>query len=99
MEKFAISLMCIGPIIIFGPLALAFLSVPLSSMLGCTAGGDSAGSCAIGGTAAGELVWRMAMMHWIVFMTFLPGIGLMIVGAILAKISHRVPVKQIPPAN
>ena len=88
MSKLAKILGFGGLIIAFGPLLIALSSFPLSYLLGCSDGGADPGVCAVGGATMGEVLWMMAMLHWVTLLTFLPGIGLSIIGLVLFVISR-----------
>ncbi len=87
MKKLAFILGFGGIIVAFGPLLLALLSFPLSYLFGCTDGGANPGVCSIGGSAMGEVMWMLAMLHWFTLVTILPGLGLSLLGIILGIIS------------
>lgn len=76
-----------GLVVAFGPLAIALLSFPLSSLFGCVDAGANPPICAIGGQTMGEVLWMMALLHWFTLLTFLPGIGMTLVGIVLAVIA------------
>jgi hypothetical protein len=92
MIKASKVVMFIGIVVAFGPLAIAFLSIPISLLMGCMSVGGSPGVCVVGGSVMGKFVWTMAMMHWYSLLTFFPGMGIVLLGvviAILSKILQR----------
>jgi hypothetical protein len=87
MKKWSNIFLVGGVAVAFGPLLLALLSIPLGSIFQCTSGGGSPGVCAIGGAGMGDFVYMLAMLHWLTLLTFLPGMGLVIVGILLRVVT------------
>ena len=79
-KKFFKILLLVGILITIGPILIAIAGSFLGFLLGCTDGAGGPGTCAIGGQEMGNSVWTAIMMHWYIFLTFIPGIIIVGIG-------------------
>lgn len=64
----------IGLLVAFAPALIALIAVMLGFIFGCESNGGNPGTCAIGGSSMGNLVWTGFMIHWLNLVTLLPGL-------------------------
>jgi len=74
-----------GATIIFAPIIISLLSGLLAFLFGCNDLTDTYGSCNIGGQQMSHLLSTMFYLHWMLFMTILPGFIIIFIGLAIRK--------------